>query len=135
MGKACPAGPTRRCARWPRVVPLGCARGGVLGRDKEFQPRVGFFICSFLFFFLFLFSPFFKPDSNSISQASNLFKCTIKNPMCIQSIILLIYLFVILFKQILLNMQFIHPKNNSSERKFLRGYLEHIIQPRDDQFI
>jgi hypothetical protein len=55
--------------------------------------------------------------------------------MCMQSIILLIYLFVILFKQILLNMQFIHPKNNSSERKFLRGYLEHIIQPRDDQFI
>jgi hypothetical protein len=48
---------------------------------------------------------------------------------------LLIYLFVILFKQILLNMQFIHPKIISSERKCLRGHLKYIIQQRDDQFI
>jgi hypothetical protein len=114
MGKACSAGPTRRCARWSRVVPLGCARGGVLDRDKEFQPRMGFFICSFLFFSFsyFSFLPFLNLIQIQFHKLQIYLNAQEKNPMCMQSIILLIYLFVILFKQILLNMQFIHPKNN-----------------------
>jgi hypothetical protein len=31
---------------------LGHADGSELGRDKGFRPMVGFFICSFLFYFI-----------------------------------------------------------------------------------
>jgi hypothetical protein len=62
-------------------------REGCFGPDRSFS----FFFYNYTFSILKFFS-YFKLDSNSISQTSNIFKRTRKNPVCMQSIILLIIL-------------------------------------------
>lgn len=84
------------------------ARG--IGPATRFRPRLYFFLYLFLFtifcfpFFLFSYFPF--PISNSIYiQISSSFKYIDKTSFWEWSIILFVYLFIILFKQMFLNLQ------------------------------